>query len=136
MSINDVLVGLLAGALRNYQLRQLSGQHLDGRHLPKPEAQVPAAPSATGVTLTDAKVAVPVNLRRAADSITMNNKFAAAFIDLPVSLPGPPSARVLEANRRTQFVFDTAAPIGYYLANVALVVRVLAPQAVVPEASM
>jgi WS/DGAT/MGAT family acyltransferase len=80
-TVNDVLLAAVSGALRRY----LEGRHPEGRD---GRAAVP-----------DVHAAVPVDLRRPDEPISLGNRFGLVFVSLPVSVKEP-LERLFEVRRR------------------------------------
>ncbi len=80
-TVNDVLLAAVTGALRRY---------LEGRH---PEGSPGRAAT------PDVHAAVPVDLRRPDEPISLGNRFGLVFVSLPVSVKEP-LERLFEVRRR------------------------------------
>ncbi len=86
-SINDVLLSMAAGALRDYLMDK--GDAVDGLEI---------------------RVIVPVNLRPAGKSRSLGNKFGLVFLDLPIGMAHP-LERLYEVRRRMLALRGSYQPI-------------------------
>jgi diacylglycerol O-acyltransferase / wax synthase len=86
-SINDVLLSMAAGALRDYL--QERGDPVDGLEI---------------------RAIVPVNLRAPGDAGTLGNRFGLVFLDLPIGLEHP-LERLYEVRRRMRALKGSYQPV-------------------------
>jgi diacylglycerol O-acyltransferase len=86
-SINDVLLSMAAGALREYLLDK--GDAVDG---------------------IDIRAIVPVNLRPAGDGHDLGNHFGLVFLDVPIGMEHP-LERLYEVRRRMQALKGSYQPV-------------------------
>lgn len=94
-TVNDVLVACVAGAFRNYGLSR--GENLD-----------------------QLQVSMPVNVRSRADKLTMDNKFAAVLLSLPVGVDDA-VRRIAETKARMDRLKRSVEPVATFgIVNVML----------------
>ena len=86
-SINDVLLSMAAGALRDYLVEQ--GDAVDGLNI---------------------RAIVPVNLRPPGEGRKLGNRFGLVFLDLPVGVENP-LERLYEVRRRMQALKGSYQPV-------------------------
>lgn len=86
-TINDVLLTVMAGALRRYL--QMHGEKVDGLNF---------------------RAVVPVNLRSQDEALQLGNKFGLVFLSLPVGIEDPVE-RLRELKRRMDALKDTPEPL-------------------------
>ncbi|MEL7060175.1 MAG: WS/DGAT domain-containing protein [Acidobacteriota bacterium] len=88
VTVNDVLLTLVSGAFARLARRR-------------------------GETVDEVRVSMPVNVRSASAQPKMENRFAAAFVDLPVPITDP-RERLREVHRRTTALKESAQPMIYF----------------------
>jgi WS/DGAT/MGAT family acyltransferase len=86
-SINDVLLSMAAGALRDYL--QEKGDPVEG---------------------VEIRAIVPVNLRPAGDGMSLGNRFGLVFLDLPIGIEHP-LERLYEVRRRMRALKGSYQPV-------------------------